>query len=187
MSEGKSGWGKGCFIALAIVGVITLVCGGIVTWAGWSVWTNPNVQRGVAIAGAAMDMTREALTAPGTAEMRQVGCTQAMALTPELMRRFLDAVAPDGGAPYDAPAIPLITCAMERGTVTAPSCEETVRAYAGAVSPAPEEIAARVAVQTEPRARCEGIFAADGTYLREMDQSMRRSFGQVGTGPTGGP
>lgn len=188
VSEGKSGWGKGCLIAAAVVGAITLVCGGLVTWLGYAVWTNPNVQRGVAIAGAAMDLTREAMTAPGTVEMRQAGCTQAMAFTPELMRRFLDAVVPDAGAEEDrAPTMPLIMCAMQRGAVTAPSCEETVRAYAGAVSPAPSEIAARVGVQGERVARCEGIYSSDGTYLREMDESMRRSFGQVGTSATGSP
>ncbi len=185
MSESRSGLGKGCVIAVVVVGMIAIVCGGLVTWAGYAVWTNPNVQRGVAIAGAAMDMTREALTAPGTVEMRQAGCAQAMAFTPELMARFLGTVV-DGGA-EQAPGMPLVMCAMQRGAVTAPTCEEVVRAYAGAVSPAPPEVAARVAVQGERTPRCEGVYGADGSYRRDMDEGMRRSFGQVGTSATGAP
>lgn len=181
VSEGRASWSKGCLIAIAVALGLVLVCGGIVTWAGYSVWKNPQVQRAVAIGGAAMELTQESMHAPGTTEMRAVGCTQAMGFTPELMQRFIGAIAPDAGV--EAPAIPLAICAMQRGATLVPSCEDAVRAYAGAQSPAQTEIAARVTVQGEQVARCEGVYTPDGTFLREMDAEMARTFGRMGTSP----
>lgn len=185
-SGSRGGGRKGCLIAAIVAGVLLLGCGGVFALLGWAVWTNPDVQRGVAIAGAAMDMTREALTAPGTAEMRRAGCTQAMALTPELMRRFLESVV-DAGVDEQVPEVPMIFCAMQQGATSVPSCEEVVRAYASGVSPAPAEVAVRVGVQREREPRCDGIYSVDGAYVRPVDDGMRRTFGQVGRGATGAP
>lgn len=180
MSDGRGGWGKGCMIAIAVALGIVLICGGIVTWAGYSAWKSPGVQRVVAIGGAMVELTQEAMRAPGTAEMRAAGCTQAMAFTPELMQRFITAIAPDAGV--EAPSIPLAVCVMQRGAATVPTCEAAASAYAGA-QPAAAEIAVRVAVQGEQVARCEGVYGPGGTFLREMDPEMARTFGQMGTTP----
>jgi len=32
-------------------------------------------------------------------------------------------------------------------------------------------------------ARCEGVYSPDGTFLREMDAEMARTFGRMGTSP----
>lgn len=186
VSESGSGPRKGCLIAAIVAGVLLLGCGGVFALIGWAVWNNPDVQRGVAIAGAAMDMTREALLAPGTAEMRRAGCTQAMALTPELMRRFLASVA-DAGVDGRVPELPMIFCAMRHDATSVPSCEEVVRAYASGVSPPPAEVAVSVGVQREREPRCEGIYAGDGTYVRPVDEGLRGTFGQVGRSATGAP
>jgi hypothetical protein len=179
VSEGRGGWGKGCLIAIAVALGVVLICGGFVTWAGYSAWKSPGVQRAVAIGGAMMEMTQEAMRAPGTTEMRAAGCTQAMAFTPELMQRFITAVAPDAGV--EAPQMPLAICAMQRNATAVPTCEAMASAYAGAQS-APE-IAVRVTVQGEQVARCEGVYDPAGTFLREMDPEMTRTFGQMGTTP----
>lgn len=184
VSEGRGGWGKGCLIALAVVVGLALVCGGVVTWAGYSVWQSPTVQRGVAIAGAAMEMTQDAVREPGAAEMRAAGCTQAMVLTPALRRRFLGAVAPDAG--LDTPELPLLLCVVHRGAEAVPSCEDAVRAYAGAHTPPPAEIAATVSVQGEPTMRCEGVYGPDGAFVRAMDPEMSRTFGRIAT-PSAAP
>src|SRR5690606_30078941 len=102
---------------------------------------------------AMVELTQEAMRAPGTTEMRAAGCTQAMAFTPELMQRFVAAIAPDAGV--EAPAMPLAVCAMQRGAASAPSCEEAARAYTGAQAAPPSELAVRVTVQGEQVARCE--------------------------------
>lgn len=179
MSERRGGWGKGCSIAIAIFAGVVLVCGGVLTWAGYSVWNDPNVQRGVAIAGAAMDMAQEAMQQPGAAELRAAGCGQAMVLTPELRRRFLATVAPDGG--YDTPELTLVLCVVPRGAADAPSCEDAVRAYATVHSPPPAEVAASVSVQGEEAVRCEGIYGSDGAFLREIDPELRATFGRMAT------
>lgn len=179
MSERRSGWSKGCLIAVAISGGLVLVCGGFLTWAGYAVWTNPEVQRGVAITSAAMDMTQEAMLAPGANELRAAGCTQAMALTTDTMMRFYESAAIE--AP--TPRTPLLVCIVARST-TPPSCEAVVQAYAGALEEAPAEMAARVTVQGIPEPRCQGVYGPDGAFVGEMDPTMVRTFGQIGNTPS---
>lgn len=176
---------RGCLIAAGVGGALALVCGGVVTYAGWALWQSPAVQRGVSLVGAAMDLSREAMTAPGTREMRAAGCHQAMAFTPELMQRFLSLVAPDGGLPSEAqreplPEVPTLLCTMARGAPEVPSCESVARAYASGAAEGPREAAVRVSVQGEASARCEGLFGASGERVGDLDARAQRTFGRFG-------
>ena len=172
----KSGWGKGCGIAAAVALVVLLICGGIVTLLGWSIWQSPSVQRGVRIAGAAMDMTREAMAAPGTAELRQAGCGQAMVYTPEIIERFAHTIRPDGGAGR-VPDMPMVICAVRRGSTM--TCDEVARAYAAAVSPAPAEMGVTLQTQGERQATCQGVYDSEGTFLRGAGADQQR-IGNMG-------
>jgi hypothetical protein len=179
----SSGWGKGCAIAAVVVGLVVAVCGGAVTLISWSIWQNPNVQRGVEIAGAAMDLTREAMTAPGTAELRRAGCAQAMVYSPELIERFIGVIRPDAGVRRgEVPDYPLVVCQV-RGQSTL-SCETVARTYAEAVTPAPTELGVTIQGQRGRNARCQGVYGPDGTFLRPPDDDQRR-IGNMGQ--TGGP
>src|SRR6187397_3911 len=91
----SSGAKTGCIIAAVVVLGIGVCCGGIVVASTYMVAQNPNVRRGFAIVGGAVQLAREGMSQPGAPEMRRAGCTQAMVLTPELMQRFIDVVAPD--------------------------------------------------------------------------------------------
>jgi hypothetical protein len=165
-----SGWLIGCVIAVAVFGLFALLVGGRVAWAGWKVWQNPDVQRGVAIAGGAMNLAREAQTAPGTAEVRAAGCTQAMAVTPEALRRFVELTVPDAGAASRIPTHPMVFCALaRRDSERAPGCPDVARAYARGASPSPTRIAVQVSVQGEQSPRCQGVFAPDGQAAGELD------------------
>ncbi|HJL15915.1 MAG TPA: hypothetical protein RMH99_09675 [Sandaracinaceae bacterium LLY-WYZ-13_1] len=179
-AERRSSWTKGCLIVGGVVGLVALVCGGVVTLLGWQVWSSPTVQRGVQIAGAAMDLTREAQRAPGAAELRQVGCAQGLVYSPELLERFVDTIRGDAGTPRGAmPTHPLVMCQV-RGRAT-PSCADVARTYFGAVDTPHRE--AGVTVQHRGRAICQGVYDADGTRLREADVQQRR-IGNMGR--TGG-
>lgn len=178
MARESGGWVKGCLIVGGVIVIVGLVCSGIVSWAGWSIWQNPNVQRAYSVGSAAFDMSREAMTGPGTAELRAAGCTQAMAFTPELIGRFASVVAPDGGA-GDLPEVPLVTCIVRHASTTVPSCEEVARVYTAAPGVPFAEVAIQVGIEREQQPRCSGMFGRDGARRRDIDPSVRRTFGQV--------
>lgn len=127
MKRESSGWAKGCLIAGGVILIVGLVCGGFATWAGWSFWQSPGVQRAYTIGSAAVGLSAEAMTAPGTAEMRAAGCDSATAVTPELLERFSRMAAGDGGALGHIPEIPVITC-MTHTSANVPTCEDVARA-----------------------------------------------------------
>jgi hypothetical protein len=172
----------GCVVAIGVLAALVIVCGGLVTCAGYSISQSPLVQRAIEVGGAVMDVTQEAMRAPGAREMRSAGCMQAMVLTPELVERLFVAMAPDGGA-AEARAtatIPLAFCAVRRGAPTVPTCEHTARAYASGLETPPSEVAVRVIMQGDSTARCEGVHAADGTFVRAFDEDLARLYGLVG-------
>ena len=83
---------------------------------------------------------------PGMKELREAGCTAAV----ELLGRVQCTVPPESEL----------------------DCEKVAKAYAGAISPAPEEIKLSVMAmsdKTEPEVRCEGVYSADGKKLRELE------------------
>lgn len=168
--------GKGCLVAAVAGAVILLVCGGAVTLVGWSIWQRPEVQRAAEVAGAAMDLTREAMQAPGTGALREAGCAQAMVYSPALLERFVGVVRGDGGVVRgEVPDHPLVVCQV-RGRA-GPDCATVARTYAEAVSPPPAELG--VTVQAQRRARCQGVYRPDGTFLRPPDEGQRR-IGNMG-------
>lgn len=177
-TQKRSYFSKGCGIAAAVVAGILLVCGGVVTLLGWSIWQNPNVQRGVAIAGAAMEMTQEAMNAPGAAELRRSGCAQAMVYTPEIIERFTHTIRPDGGASR-LPEFPMVICAVRRDSTL--TCEDVARAYAAAVSPPPAEMGVTMQVQGQRQPGCQGVYGPDGGFLRGpgADQQRIGNMGQT--------
>lgn len=178
MSDGQKSDGRrrGCVIAAAVAAAVMLVCGCVVTLIGWSIWESPTVQRGVQIAGAAMEMTQEAMRAPGAAELRQAGCLQALVYTPDIIRRFGDTIRPDGGI-GNVPEDPLVVCAVRRESPM--TCEEVARAYGAAVQPTPSQIGVTVQRQGQREPVCQAVYGPDGTFLREAGRDQQR-IGNMG-------
>ncbi len=83
--------GNGCLLALAIVAGLALLVVGV---AGFVIYRAANSREGKAILGAIGGMTRtvaEAQAAPGAAEVRALGCDQAMVIDLEKMTESLRA------------------------------------------------------------------------------------------------
>lgn len=90
--------GSGCVIALAIVGGLGLLA---VVGIGVGVYAFSQSKEGKAIFGTIGDMTEimsEAQNAPGTKEVRALGCDQAMALDFEKMERVISQRFDAGGS-----------------------------------------------------------------------------------------
>ena len=120
----------------------------------------------------------EAATAPGTTELRDIGCETALAVQAgkivELFRQLEPAARADelgGGflaAGGLAPETPVVFCSQRQpGT---PDCSAAAKVYAAAVASPP----ARFVVLMTPRqgdlAGCSGIFGPDGTRLADLPE-----------------
>lgn len=169
----------GCWIALGATLLVVLVCGGSVAVIGVSTWNNPDFQRVVSVGGAAFEMARDAQNQPGAAELRAAGCVSAVVITPELMERFAESMALDGG-PQNLPEFPIVNCGARRGTTL--TCESIAATYMASVDPAPAEVAITLQVQGQRQAQCQGIYDASGTRVREIGSNASQ-FDQVGQTP----
>jgi hypothetical protein len=185
--QARNPWKIGCIVAAIVAVAGCLVCGAGMTYGGWSIAQNPEIRRGMAIAGTTMDMMQDAMQSPGAREMRQAGCVQAFVLTPEAMERFLREVAPDGGTSTTAPAHPMIFCNLAANPTDAPTCEAVFAAYVGAQATPPRETFVRVGVQGEQSPRCEGMYGPDGARIGDLAQEHQGTFGRIGASTTGGP
>ena len=134
------------------------------------------------VTGAAVELTREAMRAPGTAELREAGCDQAMVYTPERFRRFFEAANPD----REPPSLhhPLVVCQLREGPD--PGSDAVARAYATAVDPRPSAIGVTVQVVGQRQPTCEGLYGPDGASLGAASEALRR-LGNVGAAPGAAP
>lgn len=177
--ERKKGIGRGCIVALVVTGVIGLVCGGIVTWLGWEVYSNPDVQRVGRAIGEGIEVSQEAMNQPGTDELRAAGCDQAMVMLPEHMKRIVRAAEPDGGLEDEPEFPPMVICQYQYGGDETLSCEQVATTYGDALASPPPELGVQVQRQGSGRPICSGLYAPDGTLVGTLEDGERRAAGQV--------
>jgi hypothetical protein len=147
-------------------------------------------QQALSVAGEGASMMMEAGNAPGTQQMRELGCSTAMVID---MNRFMDTVAgtldeagPDGQFnkefrdalqagrdPQESGYI--VSCEVSSfKPVTGPECAEVMRAYArGAGEQAVATAHVIVMGSFASHAYCEGIYDQAGTFLRDVDIDER--------------
>lgn len=120
----------------------------------------------------------EAAVAPGTSELREIGCETALVvpagkivelfgqLEPqvrmgELERGFVSVGRLSAGTP-------VVFCAQKRGQAGTPDCASAARAYASAVKPPPERFAILMTPRRGDLAGCSGIYAPDGARVADL-------------------
>jgi hypothetical protein len=113
-------------------------------------------------------LMQEAQRAPGTKELRALGCETAMVFDTD---RMLDLMHDfdDAGARSDVDDKVMVTCAV--GLLgTAPSCDDVARTYVGAVGEAKSSFRVHVQRQGGGRAECTGRYGADGAPISERSR-----------------
>jgi hypothetical protein len=157
---------KGCLIALAAVG------GGmalILAIAAFGIWRFSQSPQGKAVFGAIGDMSEmitEAQKAPGTKEVRGLGCQQAMAMDMDKMTRILNRFDAGGGPP--ATFSKMVVCQV--GLLgTPPTCDEVARTYLDAAGPPDRGFAVSVQKGTgKAQTVCSTLYEPDGTKVRDL-------------------
>jgi hypothetical protein len=157
--------GNGCLIALAVVGGLTAVTVALVAFALYRFAGTKEGKVVFGVIGDAARLVAEAHRAPGTKEVRALGCDQAMAFdmdSASTLMKHLDASAPPASM-----GIKMVVC--QAGFFgRAPSCEAVAHAYLGAARAPARELLVTVS-QGGRGAVCSSAYDPSGTKLRDLD------------------
>ncbi len=153
---------NGCLIALAIVGGLVLLVVGVVAF---GVYRFAGSKEGKAVFGVLGDMTKamgEAQSAPGAAEVRALGCDQAMVMDMEKMGslfEYLDAGTPNG-------AFSTVVICQVGVLAKPPRCDDVAKTYVAAVKAPARGFA--VNVNHSGSGACSTLYDVHGTKVRDL-------------------
>lgn len=160
----KKGISTGCWIALAAVLLFFGSVAGVMLYIGYQVSQNKDVQNVMGTLGDVAGIAIEAQNAPGTAELRAIGCQQAMAMDPvrmqKIAQRFMDQDA--GLPPLPAPDVERIVMCEASAFGAAPTCDDAARAYVRGASPRKNFM---LMVQQNKKTGCDGLYSPSGTKV----------------------
>jgi hypothetical protein len=166
----KKSSNRGCLIALAIVGSLGLLSVIGVAIAIYSIAQNEDVRKIASAVGEGMEIMKEAQTAPGTDELRKLGCDQAMVLDMQRLAKLAEGFHDGGTAmPPDMPG-KLVMCIV-RETSSAPTCAATSKAYLAAVPTPTKRFAVTVEAQQNKKTQCSEVYDPTGKSLGQFDKS----------------
>lgn len=159
---------SGLTILLAVIGggflLIVLVVGVV----AWRVMASPKGRFIVGVMGETVRIVQKAQKAPGTRELRAMGCKSAMVLDLEdferLMERFDAGSKQTGPAPFGE----MVACGVQPWS-TPPSCDEVAKTYVAAVGPRAKPFLTTVTKSGQQKAVCSALYEPDGTGSRAID------------------
>jgi len=157
---------RGCLIALAIVGGLMALVVGVAAIGIYSFSKSP---QGKAVFGAIGDMSEiitEAQKAPGTKEVRGLGCSQAMAMDVDKLTKIMARFDAGGGPPPQFSK--MVVCQV--GLLgTPPTCDAVARTYVDAAGPPDRGFAVSVQKGTgKAQTVCSTLYEPDGTKVRDL-------------------
>lgn len=162
----KKGMSTGCIIAIVVVLLFFGSIGAFVLVVGYAVSQDKDVQNVFGAIGDAAKIMAEAQTAPGTAELRALGCEQAMALDPQKMMKIADRFADAGTSPPSATPsdVDRIVMCQVGAFGTAPTCDDAAKAYVRGASPT-SKFMLTVQQGSSKHKQCSGVYSPAGAPL----------------------
>lgn len=168
----KKGMSTGCMVAIGVVLFFFLSVGGVLAYIGYKVATNPDVQHVMGAIGEATQLAAEAQSAPGTNELRALGCEQAMALDAVKMQKLVESFVDAGtGTPPPPPEVEKWVMCQVGAFGTAPSCDDAAKAYVRGASPRSKFM---LMVQQNRQNQCGGIYSPAGTMVAPVGSGHAR-------------
>lgn len=168
---------------LLILGLLFLLfIGGFVGVCAYCVAANPELRQMGKLVGESVRMGITATKAPGTRELREAGCAQAMVMD---MRRIAELAKEmdesEHGSTEQTEALDRVTVVCQVSSAQgALSCEDVARTYGAAVENPPAEFAAVVQARFAQKTVCQGIYGPDGTKLGDLEQEAAPPDGESG-------
>jgi hypothetical protein len=159
----KKSSGHGCLIAALVVGGLLILTVMII---GFFAYRYVQTDQGKAIWGAfteAAKIAENGMNAPGTAELRELGCKQAFVMDMGQIEKLGDAFRGMGAKPADkAPAGVMVMCTvgyLGKG----PSCDLAAATYVKALGgSATQPFMVMVKSQSSSKADCFSTYSEDG-------------------------
>jgi hypothetical protein len=153
------------FLIIAIAGV-------------WVFVHSETGQKIMATVGKGMTLVQQASRAPGTKELREHGCSQAMVMPFDQIAEIFRGMSADADRALDQEIDrakltgggTLVFCQVTNND-TPLACPDVARVYADAVADAPAQFG--VSVQGRSKAHCEGIYTHDGTLVGPLNTRGR--------------
>jgi hypothetical protein len=133
------------------------------------VWRNPEGRRFVGLMGETVEIMRKAQKAPGTKELRALGCGQAMVLEMDdflRIARQLDA----GGGPR--PTFGSLVMCAARPWGTAPPCDDVAKTYLSGAGPQDRSFVVSVTQSGKSKPVCQALYDGAGSRLRDFDEDV---------------
>jgi hypothetical protein len=161
----KKGVPTGCLVAIVAVLLFFGTIAAAVFFIGYKVSQDKDVQNVFGAIGDATKIMAEAQAAPGTAELRALGCEQAMALDPVKLMKIADRFTDAGTAPPATPSdVHMMVMCQVGAFGTPPACDDAARAYVRGASPSGKFM---VSVQqgSSKNKQCTGIYSPSGTLV----------------------
>jgi len=155
--------GRGCLVALLVAAGVAGVALIAAAVAVYVIAKSPEGQKAIGALSEGVQATKESLTAPGTKELKALGCDTAMVVdvqrVTELIRKYADAGAND---PDDGRL--LVLCKMT-GPSNAPTCADVAAAYLRAVGTPAGRLAVQVQRRNGKETVCSRLYDVDGEDL----------------------
>jgi hypothetical protein len=163
--------GNGCLIALAVVGGLVLLVVAVAAFGIYRAASSPEGKKLIGAIGGAAKLMAEAQNAPGAAEVRALGCSQAMVIDTEKMGEMFGLL--DASAPAPGEAAVMVVCQVQGGTP--PTCDAVAKTYAtaGAAPHRGFEVSITHNRGTSENV-CQTIYDATGRKLRDVPAGSGR-------------
>lgn len=172
---------SGCMVAFIVVSVVGFVTALVVGIGLYLVLTSNAGKTAIKLVGEGTKLAQKGLNAPGTAELRALGCEQAIVLdmkdVGDMMNDILDAGLPDSGVEGL-----IVTCTLPSRGGAAISCDDVARTYVTANGgTASAEFVVTVKRQNDSRELCESTYDTSGALV-STGSSLGHGTGTTGTG-----
>jgi hypothetical protein len=158
---------SGCLLALGIVGGILLVIGIIVGVLVYKAVSSPEGQKAMTLIGESAKLGMEAANAPGTKELRDLGCAQALVMDLERIASLARELDASAESPVAKEFRLQVTCTLT-STKGAPTCDQVATTYRTAVGTPAGKYSVAVAVTGNKEPSCAALYGTDGVKIRDV-------------------
>ena len=169
----RSGCSAGKVILILVLAFLVVGLASVGTCV-WCLATNPEVRKAGALLGETVRMGAAAQSAPGTDELEEAGCEDALVLDMRKVVRLTEDLAEEIGDEGDV-QVPeeewqkhIVVC-QHRFRKPKLSCAEVAAVYGRAVPTAPREFGVSVQAGLGNESVCQGVYAPDGSLVSPLE------------------